>query len=257
MSPVEILKRPDGITFCICNDRGRADLISRVHAAMAASQGLASCGIESDVLIVDDLSRAASPYLASSLAMTDAAGRLQAAAGNDNGSASAMRTRGLAKARHRWVCFVDVSELLFPQSLAELHQSARNTGAALVYGNTITYGYESDGKSEPVFVNDIGAEALMDISFAAVTSLMDSEQAFAIGGSPSGIGAAGDWTFLQNLIDAGRLIVFVPIMLGLSLNPDRGEIDVVRLYRIFNQRRESLPTGFRPRVYHPSIGYLI
>ena len=256
-------KRTDGISICIPNWNHRNYLFRSVICALSTAKKLATQGIECEVLILDDFSRDGSQRLMLRLAMMDTTGCLHAVAGNVNCGLGAMRTRSAVECRYKWVCFLDADNELIPENLAQFYRAAKETGAALVYGNVIVKSNGPDGEVDGFFSNDIVHDGILDMNYIDAMSIIDAEQVLSIGAYSDERGTPEDWEFMLHLIAEGRNVVFVPLLLGtyykegMSLVQNMSASYLPRLQRIYNQRKAGLATGFRPRVYHPELGYLI
>jgi glycosyltransferase involved in cell wall biosynthesis len=256
-------KRTDGISICIPNWNHRNYLFRSVSCALATAKELARQGVACEVLILDDYSRDGSQRLMLRLAMMDTTGCLHAIAGDTNCGLGAMRTRSVVESRYKWVCFLDADNELIPENLVQFYHAAKETGAALVYGNIIVKNDSAGSAVEGFFSNDIIHDGFLDMNYVDAMSVLDAEQAIAVGGYSDQRGIPEDWEFLLHLIAEGRRLVFVPALLGIyhkegmSLVQQMDESYMRRFQRIYNQRKAGLATGFRSRVYHPALGYLI
>jgi glycosyltransferase involved in cell wall biosynthesis len=256
-------KRTDGISICIPNWNHRNYLFRSVSCALLTAKELAKHGVGCEVLILDDYSRDGSQRLMLRLAMMDTTGCLHAVAGTTNCGLGAMRTRSVVESRYKWVCFLDADNELIPENLIQFYRAAKETGAGVVYGNIVVKNDSTGNAIEGFFSNDIIHDGFLDTNYVDAMSVVDAEQAIAIGGYTDARGVPEDWEFLLHLIAEGKQLVFVPALLGIyhkegmSLVQEMDDNHKSRFSRIYNQRKTGLAQGFRSRVYHPELGYLI
>ncbi len=255
-------KRTDGITILIPNWNHRNYLARSVGSAVRAARLLAREGIGCEVLVVDDQSRDGSQRLLAAMAMMDPTGSVDAVLSPVNRGLGGTRNHGMERARYRWVLCMDADNEVTPANVAAFYRSAKETGAALVYGNLIHHAV--GGAVTGLFSNDLVHEGILAANYVDAMAVVDADQVLAAGGYSSHPDARAheDWELILHLIADGREVVFVPLLLGIYHVLDLSMVkqtsfDHSRVRRMFDQRQVGLPAGFRSRVYHPELGYLI
>ena len=255
--------RADGISICIPNWNHRNYLFRCVRCALSTARELARHDVACEVLIFDDGSRDGSQRLILRMAFLDPTGTLHAIEGRVNQGLGAMRNLSLVEARFKWVCFLDADNELEPENLIYFYKSAKETGAALVYGNILVQDKGPDGQIVGMISNDVVHDDILEINHIDAMAVVDAEQALDIGGYTDSRMMAEDWEFMLHLAAEERQVVFLPITLGRyflqphSLGCERSDVDHRRTRRMYNQRKVGFPSGFQPRVYHPAVGYLV
>lgn len=258
------VKSPDGLSICIPNWNHRNYLARSISSALATSRALRGQGIECEILVIDDFSRDGSQRLLLSMAMMDATGALHAVLLKQNQGLGQVRNLAMQQARYKWVCFLDADNELYADNVAYFFRGARDTGAALVYGNLIS---RTDNRILGLVSNDVVHEGILIENYIDALCLVDAEQILELGGyynpyqDPSMQGHE-DWELLLHLIAEDKQIVLVPMTLG-KYHVIEGSmikespLKPARIHRIFDQRKVGLPARFRSRVYHPDVGYII
>jgi glycosyltransferase involved in cell wall biosynthesis len=256
-------KRTDGITICIPNWNHRNYLFRSVGCALAAARNLAGHGVGCEVLVVDDASRDGSQRLMLRLAMMDPSGVLHAVANGENRGLGATRNRGLIESRYKWICFLDADNELVPENLVYFYRTAKDTGAAFVYGNILVKNNGPDGDVAHLLSNDFVHEGVFERNYIDAMAVVDAEQMLTVGGYVESRTMAEDLEIVLHLVSEERQLVLLPMLLGywylhpMSLGAERGAVDNAKIERIYNQRKTGLPLGFKPRMYHPDIGHLV
>ncbi|HEY1602549.1 MAG TPA: glycosyltransferase family 2 protein [Pirellulales bacterium] len=260
---MQACKRTDGISICIPNWNHRSYLYRSVGCALATARELARHGLGCEVLVIDDASRDGSQRLLLRLAMMDATGSLQIIANDENRGLGAARNRGLRESRYKWVCFLDADNELIPENVFHFYRAAKDTGAAFTYGNLVVRIGGPDGPVSEIISNDFLNESIFERNYIDAMAVVDADQALAVGGYVESRTMPEDLEFVLHMAAEGRQIVMLPMLLGhwylhkQSLGQDRGAVDNPKIDRIFNQRKAGLPLGFKPRMYHPDVGYLV
>jgi glycosyltransferase involved in cell wall biosynthesis len=253
-------KSRDGLTICIPNWHHRNYLARSVGSALATARALARQDIECEVLVLDDHSRDGSQRLLLSMAMMDSTGVLHAMLSAENRGLAAMRNQALLSARYRWVCCLDADNELWPENLAFFYRAARDTSAALVYGNLIN---QSKNGIAGILSSDVIHEGILQQNYIDALAVLDAEQIIQLGGYDSHpyVRTHEDWELVLHLLAENCQIVFVPLILGtyhnLELSMIKQPFDASKMHRMFNQRKVAIPGAVRSRVYHPDLGYLI
>lgn len=254
-----VSKRTDGITIFIPNWNHRNYLARSIGSALRAWRMLALEDIGCEVLVVDDHSRDGSQRLLATMAMMDSNNALNVVLSSHNRGLSYTRDFGMAQARYRWVLCLDADNELAAENIASFYHSAKATGAALTYGNLI---HRSGTVDQGIFSNDVIHEGILAQNYIDAMAILDSEQILSLGGYSAGASSHADWELVLHLIAEDRTIVFVPMLLGfyhvLELSMiKQTTFDRSQIVRMFAQRKVGLPSGFRSRMYHPLLGYLI
>jgi glycosyltransferase involved in cell wall biosynthesis len=255
-------KREDGVTICIPNWNHRSYLARSVGSARTTAARLATHGVGCQILVVDDHSRDGSQRLLFSLCCADESGALDVILKPRNEGLAAARNTGLDRAKYRWVCVLDADNELMPDNLFHFYRAARDTGAALTYGNLLV---KREGQVTGLASNDVVTERILDGNYIDALSIVDSVRVLALGGYTDHPYARTheDWELILHLIAENELLIFVPMVLGIY-HVENGsmlqtvQLDHSKIYRMFNQRRTGFPPGFSGgRLYHPDIGFLI
>jgi hypothetical protein len=153
-----------------------------------------------------------------------------------------------------------------PQNLHIFYQSIRETKAALVYGNLIVL---QDGTQPETLYSGQSIQArLFDNNYIDAFALVDAAQILELGGyTPVGL---EDWLLLMQLAVNGRLVIFVPVILGyyhrspnsmiveLTESTEEYKHLLKRFKRIFNQLdiRKEVLMRTRHLRYHPDLGFI-
>jgi glycosyltransferase involved in cell wall biosynthesis len=193
--------------------------------------------------------------------MNDSTGSLHAIFSETNRGLAGTRNFGLQSARYRSMLCMDADNELVPENLFWFYLAARDTKAALVYGNLMC---KTDGNVDGLLSNDVVHEGILQQNYIDAMAIVDAEKVVALGGYSKHPDARAheDWELLLHLIAENAVIVFVPMLLGIYHIVDLSMIkqtafDHSRIHRMFDQRKVGLPSGFRSRVYHPELGFLI
>ena len=251
---------PDGVTFCVPNWNHRNFLARSVGTALAAARELAAVGAGAQIVIVDDGSRDGSQRFLLALALADPEGLIEVVVAPRNRGLAASRNAGLRQARYRHVCFMDADNQLIPENFPLFWRAARETGAAVVYGNLLRH----DGEEvEGLLSNDFIDEHFLDGNYVDAFALFDSGTLERAGGYDEAMTSHEDWEMFLHLLAEDEDLVFVPVCLGYyyrvphsMLHTER--FDHSRMFRVFNQRKSGF-SGLRSRrkMYHPDFGWLI
>ncbi|MCB4769216.1 glycosyltransferase [Ancylobacter sp. Lp-2] len=253
-------RNPHGVSICIPNWNHRNYLGRSIGSALRAAEALKDRGVGCQVIVVDDFSRDGSQRLLASMALADRLGVLDPILATSNEGLAATRNRAMHHARYRHVCFMDADNELVPDNLYHFWRAARDTGAAITYGNLVMHNGE---RSIGLLSNDFVDERIYDMNYIDAFSLVDADQVEELGGYYGKHAAAHeDWELLLHLCAEDRLLVFVPMVLGyyhvapLSMIQTTA-FDHSKMRRVYAQRKSGLPLGFDGRrIYHPDIGWL-
>lgn len=123
--------------------------------------------------------------------------------------AGAARNRGLAEVRTPLVLWLDADDYLAPDALAQMVKTyVNNEGSKYVYTDWLAVG--SDGTIEEREVVDYSQESWIEHGLHAVTVLMDTEKARAVGGFDEKLEGWEDWEFFIKCAYAGYCGVRLP-----------------------------------------------
>jgi len=174
------------------------------------------------------------------------------------------RNTALVEARGQFIFFLDADNEVVPANVPLLYRTIRETRATGVYGNVLIRkrGHVRAGE---VYSNESIQPGLFRQNYVDTMALADRLQLLDLGGFHDAL-PHEDWELWQHLVAEGRLVVFVPIVVGFyyelplsNLRSARdGEAVLAKSKRIFDQ------TGFRQHGkanahhlrYHPDVGDL-
>ncbi len=265
--PDRLRLAPDGVTIAIPNWNHEFLLPRSVQSALRGCQALRRHGVAAEALVVDDSSRDGSLTLLRQMEALFYAEGLRVLARVENGGPAVARNTALVHARYRYVLFMDADNELIPDNVHLFYRSIRQTGAAIVYGNLLR---QSPNPDETRIASNESYQGHIYLdNYIDAFGLYDRQQVLDLGGNLPGEWLQGreDWELVLHLATNGRLIVYVPLMLGVY-HKLPGSMDdhatqgyqkwQPRMFRMFNQLRlrDRMPTNTRHRRYHPDIGYL-
>jgi glycosyltransferase involved in cell wall biosynthesis len=126
--------------------------------------------------------------------------------------AGAARNAGLALARAPLVLFLDADDVIVPRALELLLKSYADSGGRYVYSDWLTLEDERriDGPMEPHEVEEYDARKMLSGLRHAVTALVPTEWARAVGGLDEALPVFEDWDFYCKLAVSGYCGVRVP-----------------------------------------------
>lgn len=215
-------------------------------------------GVACELLVVDDASRDGSQKYLFHLAAQYPDLPTRVVWLEKNGGLGAARNVGLTRAAYRRVCLLDADNELEPENLWLFYRAARETDAALTYGDLLVRDDRPDLLSNETLHARVYRQNYVD-SFA----LLDAPAALAAGGYLTTRGLLEDWELMMRLLARNGLVVFVPAVFGYyhrvpgSLHTVAPEALAHRLRRVFDQdelrSREGRLLG---RMYHPDVGWL-
>lgn len=260
---------PPGVSVVIANWNHEFVLPRAVRSAMQSMDALINVGIDSEVLVIDDASRDGSVTLLRQLEMLYFEQGLRVMLNADNIGLARLRNLALQHARYQHLLFLDADNELIPGNIPIFYRAAQDTGAAMVYGNIMRKQLGSD-TVEYIVSNESFQNYMFDYSIIDSCAMIDRMQVLDMGGYNSTSQVAEDWELVLHLAVNGRLIVFVPVTLGIYyLSPNSMFIDYEahdpdllnlrkRVERIFNQyhTRARQPIRTRYLRYHPDLGVL-
>jgi glycosyltransferase involved in cell wall biosynthesis len=262
---------PDGVSIVIPNWNHEYLLGRSVGSALRAVADLRGRGVPGEVLVIDDGSRDGSITLLRQLeALYFEDGLRVRLRGANSGLPAIPRNEGLRDALYRYVCYLDADDELIPENLYQFHRAIRATGAALVYGNMV--GLAENPDANMLISNESYQQRMLSTNYIGAMSVMDRMQISDVGGnleSPTMV-AREDWELHLHLAANGKLLVFVPIMMGIYYHDIPGSItkeahqseihqrQQAYIRRVYNQLgiRGQQPLRTRHLRYHPDIGYL-
>ncbi len=262
---------PDGVSIVIPNWNHEYVLGRSIGSALRAVSDLRDRGVRAEVLVIDDGSRDGSITLLRQLeALYFDAGLRVKLRSQNSGLPAIVRNEGLRDALYRYICFLDADDELVSENLWQFHRSIRATQAALVYGNMMGL---ADNPDLNMFIsNESYQQRMLASNYIGALSVVDRMQINDIGGNlatPDMI-AREDWELHLHLAANGKLLVFVPIMMGIYYHDIPGSItkeshqseihqkQQAYIRRVYNQLgiRNQQPLRTRHLRYHPDIGYL-
>lgn len=260
---------PLGVTIVIPNWNHELVLPRSIRSSLMGVQLLREQNIPADVLVIDDFSRDGSRPLLRQLEALYYDDGLRLLFLNENIGISAVRNLAIHRARYQYILFMDADNELIPENLYHFYRSIVDTQATLVYGNIIRHGaikgYLGTFNNES-FQNHIFKQNYID-TFA----LYDRVQLFDTNGYIDHPLMAGheDWELILHLATSGRLIVFVPMLMGYYYDLPTSRVDATRsqqhvmerqqyIERVFNQigLRWHLHPNTHHLRYHPDVGYV-
>jgi glycosyltransferase involved in cell wall biosynthesis len=126
--------------------------------------------------------------------------------------AGAARNTGLALARAPLVLFLDADDVIVPRALELLLKSYADSGGRYAYSDWLTLEDEQriDGPMEPHEVEEYDARKMLKGLRHAVTTLIPTEWAKAVGGFDEALPVFEDWDFYCKLAASGYYGVRVP-----------------------------------------------
>ena len=254
----------NGISIVIPNWNHEVYLARSAASAVRAARLLRGSGIPAEVLLVDDASRDGSHGLLRQLELRYADELLRVVIQPRNTGPALTRNAALLEARGRFIFFLDADNEVVPTSLSVLYRSLRETRATAVYGNVLIR-QPDQHRATGVYSNECVQSNLFNGNYIDTMALADRLQLLDLGGFHDAL-PHEDWELWQHLVAEGRLVVFVPVVVGfyyelplsnLRLARD-GDAIRAKSKRIFDQ------SGFRQRArvnayfrrYHPDVGDL-
>jgi glycosyltransferase involved in cell wall biosynthesis len=225
---------------------------------------LSDFGIRAEVLIVDDASRDGSQGLLRQLELRYASEGLRVVIHPHNLGPSQTRNTAMTEARGQFIFFLDADNEVVPSNLPILLRAIRETRAAIAYGNLLIR-KPAQRRASELYSNQSVQPRLFRRNYIDTMALADRLQLLDLGGFQDAL-PHEDWELWQHLVAEGRLLVFVPIVVGfyyeLPLSNLRsandGEVVQAKAKRMFDQ------SGFRRHLqartyflgYHPDVGEL-
>ncbi|MCS7079414.1 MAG: glycosyltransferase [Chloracidobacterium sp.] len=256
------LSKADGVTIGMANWNHRLFLPRSLASARRSLRALAAQGVAGEVVVVDDASRDGSvEWLAhASAALTDIT--LHVVFQPEQQGPAAARNRILQMARYRYICWLDADNELLGDNLFLFVRAIRDTGAAVVYGNLVV---REEGRVTGLRSNLAYRSSLFHTNEVDLCSLCDAYQLLQCGGfqTDSAVNSNEDWELFLHLVEDGRMLVFVPAVLGtyyvrrqsLSYGYTPPNAVVRRMHD--HQHHRSLEGRLLGRAYHPDIGWLV
>jgi glycosyltransferase involved in cell wall biosynthesis len=253
------------LSIIIPNWNHEAFLARAVRSALAAVRVLERLDVDAEVLIMDDASRDGSQGLLRQIELRYCHEGVRVMLQRRNLGPSLTRNSALEEARGRFVFFLDADNEVVPESLPVLLRAIRETRAAIVYGNLLIR-RPGQGRAVDLCSNDTIQPRLFQKNYVDTMALADRLQLLDLGGFQETLPHHEDWELWQHLISEGRLLVFVPIVVGLYYELPLSHLRVARngdsvqatAKRVFNQNQFRIMIQARTyyRGYHPDVGEL-
>ena len=192
--------------------------------------------IEADILVLDDHSRDGSVSLLLQLEALYGHDGLKVAAFDYNQGVVALRNYALQEARFQYILFLDADNALFPKNLSIFYRAIEQTNAAMVYGNVV-HGPQSTYFD--LFNNEVFQHHIFQQNYIDMFGLYDRSQLVDTGGLTEHplMGGHEDWELILHLAVSGRLVLFVPVMMGLYYEMPESRI------ALSNQRGQKTTPG--------------
>ena len=258
----------DGVTIAIPNWNHEVLLPRSIRSALRSVAVLREQGVAGEVLVVDDCSRDGSVALLRGLEARHHRDGLRVLARAANGGLAAARNLALANARYRHVAFLDADNELVPENLPTVRRALIDTGAAGAYGNLLARTLSSRAAYGAVSNESIQARMFAE-NYVDAFALFDRAQLLDVNGYEASCPAWEDYALWLHLITSGRVVTFVPVVLGyyytlpnsmLAEAADAAKHRALRgrVERMFDQLkvRGKLPLTARHVRYHPALGAL-
>jgi len=259
------MRQQDGITIAIPNWNHELLLPRAIRSALRALEILRNQGVDGEVLVIDDCSRDGSQVLLRQLEARYYRDGLRVVMLANNAGLTAVRNQALTRSRFRYLLFLDADNEVVPENLPVFLAALRQTRAAGAYG-TLLIRTVASVDAIAAFSHESFQDRMFDNNYIDACAVFDRAQLVELGGYVNN--RWEDYEVWLRLAAAGRLIVFVPIVLGyyyivpasLTIDPNENHhLHAVaqRIKRVFNQvdARADLPLATRHRRYHPALGY--
>jgi glycosyltransferase involved in cell wall biosynthesis len=254
----------NGVSIVIPNWNHEVFLARATASAVRAARLLCGLGVPVEVLVVDDASRDGSHGLLRQLELRFADELFRVVIHSQNMGPAQTRNTALSEARGRFIFFLDADNEVVPTSLPVLYRSLCQTRAAAVYGNVLIRQLDQH-RASAVLSNESVQPSLFTGNYIDTMALADRHQLLDLGGFHDAL-PYEDWELWQHLVAEGRLVVFVPVVVGfyyelplsnLRLARD-GSAAWAKSKRIFDQCgfREGARANAYYRRHHPDVGDL-
>lgn len=259
----ETKKDSHGLTIFIPNWNHRSFLPRSLHSALQAIDHLKAEGFSAEILVVDDASRDGSQKLVRTVQAQYNEPRLRMIAMPQNYGQARLSNIALQASRFKYVCRMDADNELLPQNLSLFLRSAKQTSAAMVYGNLID---KRNREVVGIRSNMAATLRLLRANYIDAFAILDAEKLIKLGGltrdhpySPD------DWEIVLHLIAEEQLLVLVPAVMGyyhlnaLSASQElpisrEGRATLQRIYAQTGMREwDALRVG---RIHHPDVGFI-
>ncbi len=253
-----------GVTIAIPNWNHESLLPRSIFSGLRALDVLRDCGLDGELLVIDDSSRDGSLLLLRQLEALYYQRGLRVLAFESNGGLAATRNQGLAAARFRYMIFMDADNEIVPENVPTLVKTLDATGAAAAFGNLLWRVNPWESASGAISNESIQTR-LFRGNYIDAFAMLDRIQVLDLGGYDASCRTVEDHELWLHLITNGRKIVFVPVVFGYYYRLPSSMIQkeqpagvVERIERIFNQvgMRDHLPLQSLHLRYHPATGYL-
>lgn len=257
-------KDDSGLTIFIPNWNHRAFLPRALRSALDALESLRKEGFSAEILVIDDASRDGSQKLLRTVQALYNDPRLRTVCLSQNLGLTNLRNLALRACRYRHVLTLDADNELLPGNVPLFVRAAKETGAALIYGNLLDIqdeeivGIRSNMPTHPRIAKRNYVDGFAVTDAPVVSSLGGYRRAHPY--SPD------DWEMVLHLMAEERDVVFVPAVMGYyhKLGGSGSEEN-----KPFNEaanaalKRAYAQTGFRDwdeepvgRIYCPDVGFI-
>lgn len=222
-----------------------AELLPDAMRSAGAVLDLLAPDEQGEIVILDDASVDGTTTVAAALATEDP--RIRVVRSEVNLGLTQARNVLLHRARTTHAFQLDADNVALPEGVATLYEAARSTGATLTYGTIVQV--DRHGTALGPIANEPPSPALFRANYIDAMSLVDLAAARALGGWSTDpvVEHVEDWVMVRRVMAAGRLIAFVPTLVGHYRVLDSGLYRSVSDPRIGSQRvgRTFDPTGRR------------
>lgn len=267
-SKTQLREPSNGVSVVIPNWNHELLLGRSVGSALKAVGQLRAAGVPAEVLVVDDASRDGSVTLLRQLEALYAEAGLRVILKPENsGMPAVARNQALRWANYRYVLFLDADNEVIPENVLLFYRSIVATQAALVYGNIFVVTSPCT-PPERLVSHESFQDKILEANYIDTMAFLDRAQVADLGGllADSRVIGREDWELNLHLAMNGRLVVYVPVVIGYYYTVELSTIDEHKddrshlrfLKRAFNQLnlRQGHLLRTRHRRYHPDLGYI-
>ncbi len=248
------LDREAGVSVLITCWNHAGFLGRSVASAIATLECLPVPG---EVLILDDASRDGSREVAQDLARTDQ--RIRLIPNDENLGLPRARNVLLSQARFDHAMILDPDDQLVPSGVATLYAAACETGAVLLYGNSVAV--DEAGTVTGVMSNERVTANFLKENWVDAMVLVRTDRILELGGYDTQSCTLEDWELTQRLFSLSEPMVFVPVLVGrcarspFSLHHEApSSARYRRGLQAFGCVDATNSARSRACIYHPAVG---